>query len=234
MKLGIMQPYIFPYLGYYQLINCVDKFVVYDDVTYIKQGWINRNKILVGGKEHLFTIHLKKVSSNVSIRDTEINYSLYNNWKKKFFATLDNSYKRAPYYSDAIAVVHDVFNKQTDSIADLALYSIKSVCSYLGIDTEIVDTSTVYNNNDLAAQGRVLDICKKENANTYINVPGGADLYSKKDFLDQGITLNFIKPNLLEYPQFDNIFVKGLSMIDVLMFNSVEDTHKLLASFELQ
>ncbi len=219
MKLGVMQPYIFPYIGYFQLINAVDRFVVYDDVTFIKQGWINRNRILLNGAPHIFTVPLKNASSYVAIGKTEINKPLYEVWSRKFLKTLAG-YAKAPHY----AVVHDlvsgVLNGGHDTICSLAADSITATCDYIGIATAFVPTATHYNNNGLKAQERIIDICKKVGADTYINATGGKDLYNKEDFERAGLTLKFIKTHSITYPQSGNEFVPWLSIIDVMMFNT--------------
>ena len=233
MKLGIMQPYIFPYIGYFQLINAVDRFVVYDDVAYIKQGWINRNKILLNGAGHTFTVPLKNASSYTTIRETEINNSLYNGWREKFYKTLQQAYSKAPYYRQAIDIIVSVLNRQCNSIGELATHSLITTSNYLGINTAFVSTASAYGNNNLKAQDRIIDICKREHAATYINAAGGKELYAKADFAVSGLSLNFIKPRNIVYPQFNDNFVPWLSVIDVMMFNSPVGISSFLNEYDL-
>ena len=220
MKLGVMQPYIFPYIGYFQLINAVDRFVVYDDVTFIKQGWINRNRILLNGAAHIFTVPLKNASSFVTIEKTEINKALYDPWRNKFMKTLGQAYSKAPHYSMASALIDNVLTAGHDTINSLAADSIMQTCNYIGIKTSFIGTAAHYANNDLKAQERIIDICRKEEAQTYINAAGGRELYSKADFEKAGLTLKFIKTHSITYPQSGNDFVPWLSIIDVMMFNT--------------
>lgn len=229
-----MQPYIFPYIGYFQLINAVDRFVVYDDVTFIKGGWINRNKILLNGAAHVFTVPLKNASSFVTIGKTEINHVLYDGWKNKFLKTLEQAYKKAPFYEAGCVLVTGVLNSNAYTIAELAAKSIKDTCNYLGISTEFVLTATHYGNSELKAEERVKDICRREGANTYINATGGRELYDKDDFEKAGLKLQFIKTHSISYPQLGGEFVPWLSIIDVLMFNSQETIQGFLkeCSFE--
>jgi hypothetical protein len=228
MKLGIMQPYIFPYIGYFQLIKAVDKFVCYDDVTFIKQGWINRNRILMNGQPFLFSVPLCDVSSYTLIRDIKINERYYPIWRKKFYKTLEQNYKKADYFEPTFDVVKRVFDEPHDRISMLASSSIQEVCKYLSINTYIQKTSIYYGNNDLKAEGRIIDICKQESASTYINVAGGTSLYSRDNFKENGIVLQFIKYGDIKYQQFKNSFCPWLSIIDVMMFNSVERIQEML------
>nr|WP_310585961.1 WbqC family protein [uncultured Emticicia sp.] len=234
MILGIMQPYVFPYIGYFQLIKAVDKFVAYDDVAFINKGWINRNNILVNGKASMFTIPLIGASQNRQIRDIEVDNLAA--WSKKFLKTVEQSYKKAPFYKEGFQLVEQVFNLPTANIAELAVNSLKETCKYLNIETEIVGSSTIYNNQDLKAQGRILDICLQDKANHYINPIGGMAIYNKQLFADNKILLNFIKAKPIQYKQFNKeyeSFVPWLSIIDLLMFCSVEEMNELLNKFEL-
>jgi hypothetical protein len=233
MKLGIMQPYLFPYIGYFQLMNAVDKFVVYDDVNFIKQGWINKNRILLNNAAYTFSVPLKNASSFVQISNTFINDKMYDHWKKKFFKTLEQAYFNAPFFKTISEAIKAVFENNSTSIAQLALSSIEFVCTYLDINTKIVRTSSVYNNQFLNAENRVIDLCKKENAQVYVNAAGGITLYSGDNFLKEGIQLYFLKSGEINYRQFNNEFIPFLSMIDVLMFNSKTEIASMLGNFEL-
>lgn len=217
MKVAIMQPYLFPYLGYFQLIKAVDNFVFYDDVNYIKQGWINKNRILTNGSVSEFTVSLSGASSFQKICETRINQYAYQHWKGKFFKTLEHSYKKTPYFKDAFEVVSLVFSENHEFISDLAFDSVMRTCRYLGIQTQITDTSRNYQNDNLNAQDRVIDICLKENADEYINPIGGRELYDHASFNQQGLKLHFLKASLSPYPQGSAEFILGLSIIDLMM-----------------
>lgn len=232
MKIAIMQPYFMPYIGYFQLIKAVDKFIIYDDVNYIKQGWINRNNLLLQNKTHLFSLPLKDVSSFKKINEIKINEILYLKWRRKFFKTLE-TYQKAPYYEVIKEILEKILTINDYSISNLIYHSLIEISKYLNIKTTIEKTSSIYKNSELSKTERLLDICKKENASTYINPLGGKDLYDKKSFLKYKITLFFIKPNIIEYKQFNNTFMPNLSIIDVMMFNSPEEINKMLDNFEL-
>lgn len=230
-KLAIMQPYLFPYIGYFQLINAVDKFVTYDDVAFIKQGWINRNNILVNGNPFLFTIPVKNISSYSLINETEVSYN--NDWKSKLFKTIQESYRKAPYFENIFQIIENTFTTDERYISKIATKSILEIVKYLELQTEFQESSTSYQNSGLRSQERVLDICKKELANQYINPIGGKGLYSKSTFKIQHIQLDFMKTHPVEYRQLKNGFVSNLSIIDVLMFNSPVEINLMLQSYEL-
>ena len=231
MKLAIMQPYIFPYIGYFQLINAVDKFVIYDDVNFINRGWINRNRILVNGKDSLFTIPLKDASQNKLINEIEVNWDAA--WKNKFLKTIEQSYKKAPFYKEGLDIIEKTLNIEALNSSSVIFNNLKVICEYLDIKTELVKSSAIYQNADLKAQERILDICLQEKANHYINPIGGLALYDKSFFEAKGLKLNFIKAKPVVYPQLKNEFVPWLSMIDVLMFNSKETIQAFLQEYEL-
>ncbi len=231
MKIAIMQPYILPYIGYFQLIKAVDKFIIYDDVNFINRGWINRNRLLVGGKDSLFTIPLKEASQNKLIHEIEVNWDTA--WKSKFLKTLEQSYKKAPFYADVLPLVQASLALDNVPISEVIVENLRILCSYLDIKTEIIASSRSYNNQHLKAQERILDICLQEKAHQYINPIGGLELYDKTVFEEKGMVLNFIKAKAISYPQFKNEFVPWLSILDVLMFNSVAQIQGFLEEYEL-
>lgn len=232
MKLAVMQPYIFPYIGYFQMVNVVDKFIFYDDVNYIKQGWINRNKILVSGKGLLFTVPLIKPTSFALINKTEINFDIYPSWKLKFLQTLKQSYTKAPHFNAVYDLVEEILSRSHDSISALAIDSIRSVSEYLLIKTDFKISSENYRNQGLEKQNRLIDICKVEGANHYINAAGGQELYNQENFQKVDINLDFITSLPVEYKQFENEFVPWLSIIDVLMFNNISEVGNMLGKYE--
>lgn len=234
MKLGIMQPYLFPYLGYFQLISAVDVFVIYDDVAFIKQGWINRNQLLLHGRLHLFSVPLEGASSKRAIRDTALSLREYPRWKDKFLKTVALAYSKAPRYEPTHELLTTVLDAAPGSIGELASRSILAVCQALALLTRIEPSSTIYENGNLHAQDRVLDICAREAATVYINASGGRKLYAKDAFAIRGVELRFLRSRLPPYPQFNHEFVRGLSILDVLMFNSPEAVRRMMAEYELE
>jgi hypothetical protein len=233
LKLGIMQPYLFPYLGYYQLMHAVDRFVVADDVTFIKQGWINRNRLLVNGSAAYFTVPLKHHSSATLIKDVEIADGEGARSRRALLKTIENFYKRAPSFDRVYPLVERVIAGPFTKIADMARASLREVCDYLGIRVSIVESSAIYGNAHLKGQDRVIDTCRAEQANDYINAIGGRALYSREAFLAHGVHLHFLQTAPSEYRQFSEPFVPSLSVIDLLMFNQIEDARGLVARYEL-
>jgi hypothetical protein len=219
MKIGIMQPYVMPYIGYFQLIYNCDVFIFYDNVNYIKNGWIDRNRILSNNQATYFKIPISKASSFKKICDTLIHPVEYAPWKQRFFTTLHTCYKRAPYYTSCIKLIEDIFDKEYNSISQLAIASVERTAKYLGLNTIFKIASQNYHNDQLTRSERLINICKQENACTYINMQGGSDLYQPENFTEHGINLKFLSSNIKPYKQYKNSFIGGLSIIDVLMFN---------------
>lgn len=231
MKIAIMQPYIFPYIGYFQLIAAADKFILYDDVSFINKGWINRNNILVNGQSHMFTIPLKKASQNKPINEIEVSEDIV--WKEKLLKSIKQSYSKAPQFDEVFNLIEKVLGNRSGNVSGFIHNSLIKTLAKLNIDTQIIASSSVYNNSGLKAQERIIDICKRENADTYINPSGGVELYSESKFAANNINLKFLKPLLKPYRQFTGNFIPGLSILDVMMFNSSEEMQKLLYSYEL-
>lgn len=216
MKLAVMQPYFLPYIGYFQMINAVDKFVFYDDVTYIKNGWINRNRVKGGT---IFTIPLKNQSSNRLIRNTEVLWS--SRFINKFLKTIQQTYSKSPYFSEVFPIVEDIINSQPNTISELAIDSVIKFSDYMGIDTEFkVSSEAEY----LKGEDKVINlinICNQENTNHYINSIGGQSLYDKATFKSLGITLNFIQTQ------------PSLSIIDECFSKSLEELQNELNNYTL-
>lgn len=232
MKITIMQPYIFPYIGYFQLIKSVDTFVFYDDVNFIKRGWINRNKILINGKESLLSFPCIKASQNKKINEVGINMEdpQYNKILKSIYST----YKKAPYFETVYPIIEKCFDSKNKNIADFSIDSVRSVCNYLGFQTTFKVSSHEHpKTQHLDKADRLIEISKIEQIENYVNAIGGQEIYQKEYFRNKEIKLSFLKPHLTEYNQFKNTFVPGLSIIDVLMFNSIEEITKMLNQYEL-
>ena len=228
-----MQPYVFPYIGYYQLLNAVDKFVLLDDVNFIKGGWINRNRLLVNNEAGYFTVPLKRMSSTTHIKDAVIDDEGQKRWRKHVTSRIANCYQRAPFFTDVFPLVETVFLLPTVSISEMAASSLSAVSAYLGITTPLILSSSLPSNAHLKGQDRVIDTCVREGASVYVNAIGGQALYSRGEFIARGIDLRFLKSHPIEYPQLKNEFVPGLSIVDVLMFNSRSSVQQWLRGCEL-
>lgn len=233
MKTAIMQPYIFPYIGYFQLINSVDNFVFYDDVNYIKRDWINRNQILVNNHAQYFTVPVIKASQNKLINQVHIDKSSkdYNN----ILTTIKNNYKKAPFYNSVIHIIENILENHSNlSISALAIESVLKVLEYLEINKKTFISSKHFSESKgLEKADRLIRITKESGANYYINAIGGAEIYSKDYFNSHEIELSFLKAKYIHYKQFDNEYLPWLSIIDILMFNSREDVLKMFNQYEL-
>jgi hypothetical protein len=232
MKLAIMQPYFFPYIGYWQLINAVDKFVILDDVNFIKQGFINRNRILSQQKIININVQVQGISSNKLILDHKLNNNQV--WKRKLLNTVQQNYRKARQYDEVMPLIKEIITYNDLSLTGFLYNQIIKIKEYLNLNTEVVKTSTIYNITNKKGQERIIDICQKEKAKTYINAIGGKELYSPDEFLENGIELKFLKTGDIKYKQFNNEFVPNLSIIDVLMHNSVEKINEMLNSYTLE
>lgn len=230
MKVGIMQPYFFPYIGYWQLLNAVDKYVVYDDVNYIKNGWINRNRILINGQPHWFTLPLNKASPFNLIN--EINISSENKVKENMLKTLHMAYHKAPFFNEVFPLVEKTIFYSLN-LSESLFFSIQEITKYLGIRTELILSSTLNKDNTLKGKNKVLSICKLLNADVYLNAIGGQDLYDKQEFQEHDLKLEFLQTDKVIYKQLKNQFVPNLSIIDVLMFNSAEQIKQMLDNYTL-
>lgn len=233
MRIAIMQPYFFPYIGYFQLIRSVDTFVFYDDVNFIKRGWINRNKFLVNGEERIVTIPCVRVSQNKLIKDIQVDTN--NPIFRNAFRTLELSYKRAPYFDDVWdRVVSPCLSMDQTSISDFCIVGVRNICDYLGIRTQFKISSVErYGNDALPREERLIDIVRREGFSEYVNAIGGQAIYDKSYFRIQGVVLHFLKPSQPEYSQFGDSFVANLSILDMMMFLEKERILDLLDSYEL-
>ncbi len=230
---AVMQPYVFPYIGYFHLIHASSVFVFFDDVHYIRRGWINRNRILYQGRELLFTIPVQKASRNKLIKD--ISPLTDSKWKDAFYEKLLHCYKKAPFFSDCIEPVMSVFSRDYLDITDLAIKSISVVLSYLGIDFSHTKSSICSpSTKGLEKADRLATITKTLGYNNYVNAIGGKELYSKEQFLNKGVNLHFVKSSLIDYPQYSECFVPWLSIIDIIMFCSKEQTIDFLSEYSLE
>ena len=191
MKVAIMQPYFLPYIGYWQLIHAVDKFVILDDVQYITKGWVNRNKIIVNGKENWITIPLKNANRNRMINEIEIcDKSL---WLPKFERSIKYNFKNSIFFKEIYELIDCILNNEENNLSKFLLNSISSICNYLGIKTDILVSSSCSPKRELKGESRIIEICKNIGANTYINPPGGKNLYNNSSFSEEGIDLHFLE-----------------------------------------
>lgn len=224
-SIAIMQPYFLPYIGYFQLLAAVDQFVVYDNIQYTKKGWINRNRLLRQGRDVTFSLPLKKASDYLDIKARTIAEDFD---RIKLLNQFKEAYQKAPYFEPVYALVRDAVMNNAANLFDFIDFSIRKVCAYLAISTDIIVSSSLDMNHDLQGVDRVIGICQHLGAARYINAIGGQELYSKAKFAEHAIELKFLKPQYFEYKQFAYDFVPWLSIIDVMMFNSTEQVQGYL------
>jgi hypothetical protein len=246
MKLGIMQAYFFPYIGYFQLIEAVDKFIIYENVSFRKRSWITRNRLLNKSCEtpYFINVPVHGSSSNKRIKDIEINYS--SDWTTKLTKGIYHDYKHALHFDTIYPLLKDWLSVKHKSLHDFNSQLIISICSLLSINTQIV-----YKNSEhllledklssladisgvtIKAQ-RIIELCKVEQAEIYVNPIGGREMYDKSEFKSKGIDIYFTQQNEpLPYPQFSNEFIPYLSIIDELMHSGIEGTKKSLKNYSL-
>jgi len=237
MKIAIMQPYLFPYIGYFQLINAVDYFGIGDDVQFIKSGWINRNRILVQGESKLFTFSVKKDSFDKNIKERFFSDN-FEKEKEKFLRKLEIYYKKAPFYSETYKIVKSIFDYEEKNVSKFIQNQLKIICNYIYIDTPFVNSLTwkIENDTIMNVEERAIkkiEKLKKMKINHFVNSIGGSHLYTKDFFEKNKIKLSFLKPQEISYQQFNNEFIQNLSIIDVLMFNSPKTIKYLLTKYDL-
>ena len=231
MKLAIMQPYFMPYIGYFQLMNAVDEFVIYDDIQFTKKGWINRNRICLNGKSNLFSIPLKKDSDYLNLNErflaADADFTI-----QRTLRQIKNAYLKAPHFKEVFPLIELIFLCEQKNLFEYILASLIRIKDYLDIKCKLVISSGLAMTPGLKGQDKVLAICKELKASQYINLAGGIDLYDKDIFKSNFIDLKFHEMNRIEYETFES-FVPSLSIIDVLMFNSKEEKKNLLSEFQL-
>lgn len=228
MKVAIMQPYFFPYIGYFQLIHAVDAFVIYDDVNFVKGGWINRNFILSQDEKTRISLQLLGASPHKLINQVQVG-----NNRQKLFKTIQQNYRRAPYYQDVIQLIDNILSSKETNLACFLDFSLRQLCSYLGLEKIWHISSDIQKDKSLRGQQKVLAVCKALGASQYINTPGGKNLYDYASFADQDIQLSFLEPGIVPYQQNTKMFIPYLSIIDVMMFNSRHQCQKMLEEYEI-
>lgn len=226
-----MQPYLFPYIGYFHLIDAVDIFVCFDDVNFIKKGWINRNNILLDGQAHRWSLPLIKASQNKLIMDHDIFEP--EKAQKNLLNKFQTSYKEAPQYNEIMPLFEEILNGSKDNIADLIKHSLEKISAYLALDTKFDRSSNIKKDPDLPAQTRIISMVKELGGTHYINATGGQELYDRESFEKEDLKLSFIKSGDISYEQYSGDFVPYLSIVDVLMFNDRKSAQDLAKKYTL-
>ena len=228
----IMQPYLFPYIGYFQLMRAASKFVIYDDVSYIRGGWINRNRWLADGKPAFFTVPIKDASSFRAIAETEISDD--GRWRDKLLRGFEQNYRKAPFFREAMGLFEPIVRMEEPRIARRAVASVMAVRSYLNLSTAMIESSSRFENAQMSGSERVIDVCRRVGTDCYINAVGGTALYSKAEFAAAGVELKFLRPRPIVYAQAGHPFVENLSILDVVAYNSVDEVRRFLTEYDLE
>lgn len=230
MIVGIMQPYFFPYIGYFQLMSAVDCFVFHDDVQYIKGGWINRNRILVDEQPSWVTLPVEKASHDFAINSRR--YQLENKATLSIQRQVSGAYRNAPLFLEVADLMAQFLSFDDANVAEFNRHHLIGLARMLGLSCQFFRSSDIEKNHTLKGQDRVIDICKSLGATHYINPIGGLDLYAERDFANAGMQLTFLKARPTEYMQFGRDHVPFLSIVDVLAFNSLQEIIALLSNYE--
>ncbi|MDD2798983.1 MAG: WbqC family protein [Bacteroidales bacterium] len=230
MTLGIMQPYFFPYIGYFQLLNAVDQYVIYDNIQYTKKGWVNRNRILQNGMDVYLTLSIEKASDFLDIKERFLSESFD---RSRMIRQIKDAYGKAPFYSEIFPLIERVVFYEERNLFLYLYHSILEICSYLDIKTSIKISSEIDIDHSLRGQAKVLAFCSYLKADNYINAIGGVELYDKSEFHVRNVNLKFLQVEPFSYKQYSNEFVPYLSIIDVLMFNGRLATIELLDKYRL-
>ena len=237
MRLGIMQPYFMPYIGYFSLIKHTDLFILFDTVQFIRHGWIERNRVLKQneGWQYVKVPLIKDNGRDTVIKDVRINNS--ENWKEKMLSQLQHYKKSAPFYYKVIGLLKDIFSEDFDDIVSLNKVALEKTCAFLGIYTriEVFSEMNLSIEQAKAPDEWALNICKAmTGVDEYWNPIGGLSFFDRNKYEQAGIKICFQEMILEEYDQKRSMFEPGLSMIDVMMYNPVEDIKIMLDRFELK
>lgn len=233
MTLGMMQPYFFPYLGYWQLMNSVDEYILYDDVNYIKGGWINRNKIKTNGSEVILGLQIKKASQNKKINELEL--AMTDLDKERLVNKVKSAYGKAPNAKVVLELFKDIVYCDINNLAEFLEYSNRKIAEFMGIKTLILSATKLQLDHTAKGQERVINTCLERGASKYINAIGGKELYDKQSFMEAGIQLEFLRMDSdIVYPQGKGEFIPSLSILDVLMYNNEEEVRELLKRYTLE
>lgn len=222
-----MQPYFFPYIGYFQLIASVDQFIVYDNIKYTKKGWINRNRMLQNGKDVMFSLPLKSDSDYLDVCQRELSAEFS---RDRLLNQFKGAYRRAPYFDQTLPLIEEIVRFADANLFAYLHHSIVKTCAHLGVTTQIRTSSDIAIDHTLKNQEKVLALCEVVDASIYVNAIGGMELYLKETFQEKAIDLKFIQSKPFEYPQFGDAFVPWLSIIDVMMFNPLDALQTCITS----
>jgi len=232
-RIAIMQPYFFPYIGYWQLLHAADVFVIYDDGMFIKGGWIAHNRILgQDGRPVMIGVDIIGKSRNRQINELQRQVCIPR--AKSMIRKLYHLYHKAPHYTEAMRVIEPIMLDEEPNLYCFLAKQLKQVAAYLGIDTEFHLSSEVCKEGLKHVEDKVFRICHHFGIIDYINPSGaGMQFYNKAHWKEAGgINLQFLRRNEdISYKQFNNEFVPDLSIIDLMMFCSRDELHNILNQY---
>lgn len=228
---AIMQPYLFPYLGYFQLFHAADTFVLLDNVNYIQRGWINRNRILGPQGTQSICLPVVQASQHKTIMQHDLCQPEYH--RPKLLKLLQHTYSKAPYYQTVLPLITQILEHKQTNLAAFIQHSLIQICTYLELDCEFQMASECVIDSSLTGQARILALCEQQQATHYVNLPGGEALYDKRLFIENGFSCGFLRMQPVHYSQFNREFIANLSIIDVLMFNDKDSTQRLLENYDI-
>lgn len=230
--IAMMQPYLFPYLGYFQLIAAADVFVLGDDLQYIRSGWVNRNRILHNGQAKLITFPLKRDRFDMPINQRHLADN-FEEEAERLINVIRQGYQKAPYFNQVMPLLERLIRFPLKNLAMYIEHSIREMCAYLHIDTPILRGSDLQIGTPANKQDRVVRIVQSFACGRFLNPIGGMELYDPEYFAQHNLTLRFFKIDPISYRQYRDPFVANLSIIDVLMFNCVEQVQTLLSCYSV-
>lgn len=256
MRLGMMQPYFFPYVGYFSLMQATDLWIVFDTAQYIRRGWVNRNRVLCDGADHWKYVRLPVLHAPRETPICEMRIDERQPWRQQLLSNLDAyERRRAPYFPVVSEWLQEILNHvpaartgspvssvdqsfdgpSSDGLSSLLIHLLKQTCYFLGLPLRLQVFSEMQLCLPPIAEpgGWALQAAKALNAGTYINAPGGREIFNPQDFRDAGIQLRFLEPTLQQYSQAAAEFVPWLSIIDLMMWNSPEQIRQMISSYSL-
>jgi hypothetical protein len=231
MIVTIMQPYFFPYLGYFQLLECSNIFVILDDVQYIKRAWVNKNRILINQTPYWLKFPVQKASQNLFINQRY--YVRDKNERNEILQRIQSAYRKAPHFTETYPLLLEIMKFDSNNVSGFNTNLIRQLTDFLGIECQILLSSELEKDNSLKGQDRIIEINRHLGSSHYVNPIGGISLYREQDFFEYELKLSFLQPENIQYPQFKEPFVPFLSIIDVLMFCALNEVRKFLKQYRL-
>ena len=191
MKGTILQPTYLPWLGYFEMINSSDIFVVFDNVQFVKKSWQQRNKIKTANEITSLTVPIKKTSRSTIINKIEISYD-HGNPLEKHWSTIALAYKKAQYFSNYKDIFKSIFKEKYSALIDLNMNLIQSICKILEIETNIVFASDFIDNfSKNNKTENIIDLCNSVGIDHLYDAKGALDFLELSKFKDNNIQIQF-------------------------------------------